>query len=31
VFFIVGALLLTRVDVDAGRREARAGEAAATP
>lgn len=26
VFFIVGALLLTRVDVDAGRREARAGE-----
>lgn len=28
VFFIVGALLLTRVDVDAGRREARAGEQA---
>lgn len=27
VFFIVGALLLTRVDVDAGRRQARAGEA----
>jgi len=27
VFFIVGALLLTRVDVDAGRRHARAGEA----
>jgi UMF1 family MFS transporter len=26
LFFIVGALLLTRVDVDAGRREARAGE-----
>ena len=26
VFFIVGAMLLTRVDVDAGRREARAGE-----
>jgi MFS transporter, UMF1 family len=26
VFFIVGALLLTRVDVDAGRREARSGE-----
>ena len=28
IFFIVGALLLTRVDVDAGRREARAGEKA---
>ncbi|CAN5768985.1 MFS transporter [soil metagenome] len=27
VFFIVGALLLARVDVDAGRRQARAGEA----
>jgi len=27
LFFIVGALLLTRVDVDAGRREARTGEA----
>ncbi|MBA2304953.1 MAG: MFS transporter, partial [Acidobacteria bacterium] len=26
IFFIVGAMLLTRVDVDAGRREARAGE-----
>jgi UMF1 family MFS transporter len=26
VFFIVGGLILTRVDVDAGRREARAGE-----
>jgi UMF1 family MFS transporter len=26
VFFIVGALLLTRVSVDDGRREARAGE-----
>jgi len=29
LFFIVGALLLTRVDVDAGRLEARAGEAIA--
>lgn len=28
IFFIVGALLLTRVDVEAGRRQARAGEAA---
>jgi UMF1 family MFS transporter len=26
IFFIAGALLLTRVDVDAGRRQARAGE-----
>jgi MFS transporter, UMF1 family len=26
IFFIVGAILLTRVDIDAGRREARAGE-----
>jgi len=29
VFFIIGALLLTRVDVEAGRREARAAEASA--
>ena len=27
IFFIVGAMILTRVDVDAGRREARTGEA----